>query len=966
MHPINLTSSLEEVRDKRHTLARMTEKRRSPRWLRFSAIVWLSFLTLSISTMIFVGRLTSRIMADIIVDIDQSAINQPRMLTTQTIRNSSPTQSQNLPSTNVNEEENQDETSSANIESSHERQASEENHAAEDLIDRQFRYKLGLVRLIGNPIAPKQDENQTLRNLEFLLENEPKFDTTVDKHWILNRIADDDYKRQIKRILRLHNQSFSVLPFDIQEYDSKPYRYTEASKKILRDDWKDREVDLLRSRSFWKGDGDEASRKEMNRKRKEYFDEVYKEKYLYVTNQNNARNYALGLYHGKTKKKTEFEIDYVLPWDGDCFLSQSAHDSLHRDLERHNDEQQQRITDARIRFRREMRADDDVSDSFDIDIDDDFVDYEISNMIGADSMQRLINAPIKYFYTPVEQFVDIDDAPIDPSEKKSNHLQNEEDLQLILHRSGKATFDRKSSSMVWMLKKLKIKGTWNQGIQIRPEQKDYNFFPLSFGEDSNEGATDFESSFLLFKNEDVESPAVGWVSRLDAGESSDKTGAVTSQREGITLFCRNLDTQAVNQIHYKLNGTNHEVERNNVYLFYNERILKKEARGVTDDTFDRLIQHLIEVADLLKEDRTYYEPSMHSQFPVEKFLFESTILGLAYELTGDVEYAKHATENIRSFFLNPKTRLYEVDGSKILHQSGSDDSSGEIKYVDQAPREHRTRLNVVDFKSASEFLQQVMTIKSPIEFATTSFNDVYFFLDAVRMVEKSGELSESEIGGVRDWFRQYLDQLVNSGGEFGNAAYYENDHRGLYYDIQLISIAAFTGNQRLAVRIAHESVSRLIGQAHKFERAVEKGNTECSDDLVFTLQGWITLARIVSNYLGIDLWKELPLKRSLNDDPGSKKTKNQPFLCRAGEYAVIMSTKDSNFCSAHDSDEDEDEKKIDYTEWSPIHWTAQHWDCPAPWKFVEDGLSHYAQQPVYPASHFHTHGIAPFWNLGLA
>jgi hypothetical protein len=404
-------------------------------------------------------------------------------------------------------------------------------------------------------------------------------------------------------------------------------------------------------------------------------------------------------------------------------------------------------------------------------------------------------------------------------------------------------------------------------------------------------------------------------------------------------------------------------------------------------------------------------------------------LGLAFEWTGDAKYAKEAAENIRSWFVNPDTRAFADSVPRPdLNVTDFEDatalglaykSTGDSKYAKEAAdkssswflKPERTQLTIVDFKDVSAFLDEVTVVVTTSnevlsendyvsKFNAMDFKDVYFFLDTVKMVAKSGELSESEIVGVRDWFIRYLDKLVTPCGvrDFGNAPYYENDHRGLYYDIQLISLALFTGNQSLAVRIAHESVPRMIGHMHKFDRAVESVGTgtaaaDCGEeDLVFALQGWTTLARIVSNGLGIHLWEKLSLKRSLRDEDDSRSTKkkknntkDQPFLCRAPEYAILLSQQDRTSCittttttTAHDDSPEGSSprrkfmnKEDDDTRWLPIYLTAQHWDCPPPWKYSEDEPTHYSVEPMYGFSsvveeRYNDHGIAPFWNLGLA
>jgi len=331
--------------------------------------------------------------------------------------------------------------------------------------------------------------------------------------------------------------------------------------------------------------------------------------------------------------------------------------------------------------------------------------------------------------------------------------------------------------------------------------------------------------------------------------------------------------------------------------------------------------------------------------------FEDIVaLGLAYESTKDLKYALAAAEKVRSWISNPNLE--------------------------------RPQLSLVDFKNVDQFLDVTTAIKKSGEtsgiapdlgFTLLDFENVYFFLDAVKMVQKSGELSEFEFLGLRDWFQNYLDRLLSPGRDLGIASYYENDYNGLNYDIQLVSVAIFTGNEGLAVQIAHESTSRMIAHVHKLNQALERDSAYCGEDLVALLQGWVTLTRIVSNSLGIHLWKKLPMKRPLNNESKSAAKKpttgtmeNQPFLCRAPEYAVLLSSENCGTDTARGGNVPNDEKKS--TRWLPIHMTAQHWPCPDHWKVNEEPDSHYKTEPMYDASSedgYSNYGIAPFWNLGL-
>jgi len=177
----------------------------------------------------------------------------------------------------------------------------------------------------------------------------------------------------------------------------------------------------------------------------------------------------------------------------------------------------------------------------------------------------------------------------------------------------------------------------------------------------------------------------------------------------------------------------------------------------------------------------------------------------------------------------------------------------------------------------------------------------------------------------------------------------------------------FTGDQSIAIQTAHESVSRLIGDVKKFDRAMKVKARPCEDNLLFTLHGWVTLARIVSK-LGIKLWEEIPIKRNTHEESQSGNKVNefayQPWLCRAPEYAVVLSLHQESSCNAKNQIPSSLEQEGN-NRWLPVHWTAQQWDCPSPWRVSEDDLSHYDVEPMQFGER-KGHEFAPFWNLGLS
>lgn len=58
-----------------------------------------------------------------------------------------------------------------------------------------------LFRILGNDLPPRHEEGQTIRNVEYILKNEPHFPAT-ERIWILNRIVCPEQYYELNRILK--------------------------------------------------------------------------------------------------------------------------------------------------------------------------------------------------------------------------------------------------------------------------------------------------------------------------------------------------------------------------------------------------------------------------------------------------------------------------------------------------------------------------------------------------------------------------------------------------------------------------------------------------------------------------------------------------------------------------------------------------------------------------------------------
>ncbi|WP_433654656.1 alginate lyase family protein [Nocardia sp. CA-128927] len=161
-------------------------------------------------------------------------------------------------------------------------------------------------RTIGNDLPPRHRTGQSLDNVRFILENEPNFPGCT-KRWMVNRIVHRADEDAVLAMLEDYEQPYLRIPFDLDEYAEQ--------------DW---DLDcfpdptLFYSAEF---DGCHAPDRRWAEHR------ARRRKVVYAMNVNGARN--LALREGRRTAR------WVLPWDGNCFLTEGAWKAITRSIEEH-------------------------------------------------------------------------------------------------------------------------------------------------------------------------------------------------------------------------------------------------------------------------------------------------------------------------------------------------------------------------------------------------------------------------------------------------------------------------------------------------------------------------------------------------------------------------------------------------------------------------------------------------------
>lgn len=154
-----------------------------------------------------------------------------------------------------------------------------------------------LYRIIGNDLPPRHERGQSLRSLDFILEHEPTL-ADCTKKFVVNRVLDSESENRIIESLERGGVDYLHLPFEAEVYRQIPLDYACLPGG-------DRAY--LESRSF---------RRLKPRHKIRLLTAVNRLRNNYVMHNNGARNVALR--DGRCLAK------WVLPFDGNCFLSASA------------------------------------------------------------------------------------------------------------------------------------------------------------------------------------------------------------------------------------------------------------------------------------------------------------------------------------------------------------------------------------------------------------------------------------------------------------------------------------------------------------------------------------------------------------------------------------------------------------------------------------------------------------------
>lgn len=198
---------------------------------------------------------------------------------------------------------------------------------------------------------------------------------------------------------------------------------------------------------------------------------------------------------------------------------------------------------------------------------------------------------------------------------------------------------------------------------------------------------------------------------------------------------------------------------------------------------------------------------------MEKMTEMVEILALAYYFTGGQSYAGHAARLLRTWFIDPDTRM-----------------NPHLKYGQAIPGKVEGRgIGIID---------------------TVRLLNV---IDAAELLQDSDAWLPADHQALRQWFGDYLEWLITS--PHGRDEERQHNNHGTWYDAQVVGFALFVDDRQTARRIFELSVPKRLA-AHLSPEGLqphELARTLSFDYSCFNLEAIFKLAQF-GEQLGVDLW----------------------------------------------------------------------------------------------------------------
>lgn len=275
--------------------------------------------------------------------------------------------------------------------------------------------------------------------------------------------------------------------------------------------------------------------------------------------------------------------------------------------------------------------------------------------------------------------------------------------------------------------------------------------------------------------------------------------------------------------------------------------------------------------DVFESGLPAFAPDRFDRARVQHLFDDSIVLALAGSTHADARYLRHAAGLIRTWFVDPSTRMApHLRFAQLVR--GHDENE-------------RKGYGILDFAGLPRLL------------------------DAVRLLERDDALTPADRLAFRHWLRSYSDWLQDS-PQGRHAARALNNH-GTFLDLQVAAIATFLGDAGLLNSVLRRSRERLPHQfAPDGSQPLELTRARPRHYSAYNLVAWTSLARLAES-VGDDLWnyrvdRARPLEAGLRWllDRSARRDWPRRLPSEAGDLPIapLRAAYSAHYGNLHDDD----------------------------------------------------------------
>lgn len=198
---------------------------------------------------------------------------------------------------------------------------------------------------------------------------------------------------------------------------------------------------------------------------------------------------------------------------------------------------------------------------------------------------------------------------------------------------------------------------------------------------------------------------------------------------------------------------------------------------------------------------------------MDKMVESVETLSLAYFFTNKEEYANKASEILRMWFLDAKTKM-----------------NPNLEFAQAIPGLNTGRgIGIIETRGLTKVV------------------------DSIGLLENSKSWTKADQKGLEGWFDQFLKWMTTSKNGLDEAAA-KNNH-GTHYDVQIVSFALFVGKNEFAKNVLEKAKQNRIAKQIEPDgrQPLELERTKSWSYSSMNLEGFVLLAELGEN-VGVDLW----------------------------------------------------------------------------------------------------------------